>query len=252
MSQRPVVIIGNWKMNKTIAEARQFISALAPVAAKSKREVGIALPFTMLNTAAEIAMETTIMIGAQNVSDKDHGAYTGEVSCAMVKDAGATFTLVGHSERRHIFHENDAMINEKIIKCLKIGINPVFCIGETLDEHQSGNKRKILEQQILQGLKGLEQKQVEDLVIAYEPVWAIGTNRAATPDIVQETHAYCRNVIAKEWGKKVADHVVIQYGGSVTATNAAALLEQTDVDGLLVGGASLTLDSFSKIVLAGI
>lgn len=252
MDQRPTLIIGNWKMNKTIAEARSFISGLALIMSQSKFQVGLAVPFTVMATAAESALETPVMIGAQNVSNHDHGAYTGEVSCEMIKDAGATFALIGHSERRHLFHEYDKLVNEKIINCLKWNIRPIFCIGETLEEHQSGNAREVLARQIEHGLKGLTQTQVETLVIAYEPVWAIGTNQAATPGVVQETHAFCRSIVAKELGKKTADHILIQYGGSVSPANAAALLEKPDVDGLLVGGASLKLDSFSKIVLARI
>ena len=252
MNPRPTVITGNWKMNKTIAEARSFISGLALVMSQSKFQVGLAVPYTLLASAVETANKTSIMIGAQNVSNQDQGAYTGEISCGMIKDVGATFSLVGHSERRHLFHENDKVVNEKILNCLKWNIQPIFCIGETLEEHQSGKAYEVLSRQIEQGLKGITQTQVETLVIAYEPVWAIGTNQAATPDVVQETHVFCREIVAKEWGKKAADHVVIQYGGSVTSANAAALLEQNDVDGLLVGGASLTLDSFSKIVLARI
>lgn len=252
MKQRPTLIIGNWKMNKTIAEARGFISGLALVMSQSAFQVGLAVPFTMLAVAAETALETPIKIGAQNVSDRDEGAFTGEISVKMIKDAGATFSLVGHSERRHLFHEDDELVNRKIKKVLELNIKPIFCIGETLAEHQSGKAHAILSNQMIQGLKGLSPHQIESLAIAYEPVWAIGTNQAATPEVVQETHAFCRSFLAKEWGPKVAERVVIQYGGSVSPANAVALLEQPDVDGLLIGGASLSLDSFSKIVLARI
>lgn len=252
MKPRPTVIIGNWKMNKTMAETRSFISGLALVMSQSTFQVGLAVPFTSLAAAAETALKTPIMIGAQNVSDSDEGAYTGEISCKMIKDAGAIFSLIGHSERRHLFNEDDALINRKIKKALEFGIKPIFCIGETLAQHQSGNAQAVLGGQILQGLKGLTQSQLEFLTLAYEPVWAIGTHQAATPNVVQETHAFCRKFLAKEWGKEVAERVVILYGGSVSPANAAALLDQPDVDGLLVGGASLSLDSFSKIVLARI
>lgn len=250
MKNRPTFIIGNWKMNKTIAETRSFISGLALVMHHNHHEVGLAVPFTSIAAAAEAAAHTPIMIGAQNVSNHDHGAYTGEVSCQMIKDAGARFSLAGHSERRHLFHENDSLVNKKIEKMLEYGIKPVFCIGETLEEHESGKTEAVLQKQIVQGLKGLSQDQVAFTVIAYEPVWAIGTGKAATPEMVQETHAFCRAVLAKEWGKNVADQVILQYGGSVNPSNAVELLKQPDVDGLLVGGASLTLDTFSKIILA--
>jgi triosephosphate isomerase len=252
MKKRQAFIIGNWKMNKTIAETRSFISGLALTMHESHYKVGLAIPFTSLAVATEAAAQTPILIGAQNVSNYDHGAYTGEISCMMIKDAGASFALAGHSERRHLFQENDSLVNKKIEKMLEYHIKPVFCIGETLEEHQAGKTEDVLSRQILQGLKGLTYKQLELITIAYEPVWAIGTGKAATPNIVQETHAFCRTVLTKEWGKSAADNVILQYGGSVTPANAAELLKQPDVDGLLVGGASLSLDSFSKIVLAHI
>lgn len=239
-------------MNKTLAETRSFISGLALAMPQSIFQAELAVPFTMIATAVEVARNTPIKIGAQNVSDCDEGAYTGEISSKMIKDAGASFALIGHSERRHLFHEDDLLINKKIKKVLEIGIKPVFCIGETLDQHQSGQAYERLSHQMMLGLKDLTPDQIESLAIAYEPVWAIGTNQAATPDIVQETHAFCRSFLAKEWGKPCADRVVIQYGGSVSPTNAAALLSQPDVDGLLVGGASLSLDSFSAIMLVHI
>ena len=252
MKHRSTVIIGNWKMNKTIAETREFISGLALVMSQSDFQVGLAVPFTMLPVAAETASETTIKIGAQNVSDQEKGAFTGEISARMIKDAGAVFSLVGHSERRHLFHEDDPLINEKIKKLLELKIQPIYCIGETLTEHQSRHAHSVLGNQMEQGLKGLSSNQIESLAIAYEPVWAIGTNQAATPDVVQDTHAFCRSFLAKKWGEKTADRVVIQYGGSVNSANAADLLNQPDVDGLLIGGASLSLDSFIKIVLTRI
>jgi len=239
-------------MNKTIAETRSFISGLALEMHRSTFLVGLAVPFTSLAIASELAKETPILIGAQNVSEHSHGAYTGEISCSMIKDVGASFVLIGHSERRHYFHENNTLVNKKIKKVIESKIQPVLCIGETLEEHQSGKTHSVLSNQILECLQGLNPAQVGTIVIAYEPVWAIGTNQAATPEIVQETHAFCRSVLAKEWGKELADLMIIQYGGSVTPANAAAILEKPDVDGLLVGGASLTLDSFSKIVLARI
>lgn len=248
IKSRPTLIIGNWKMNKTIAEARSFISALSVAVSQSRFQVGLAVPFTLIAVAAETASGTSIAIGAQNVSDYDEGAYTGEISCAMIKDAGASFALVGHSERRHLFHESDALVNRKIKKNLAAGIKPIFCIGETLAEHQSRKTQQVLSHQILEGLKGLTESQIESLTIAYEPVWAIGTQQAASPHIVQETHAFCRYFLAKEWGQKAADLVTLQYGGSVSPANATAFLIEPDVDGLLVGGASLNVDSFNKIV----
>lgn len=249
MSQRPTVIIGNWKMNKTIAETRSFISGLALAISEATAKIGIAVPFTSMAAASQTAQDTLIKIGAQNISDFDEGAYTGEISCKMIQDAGASFALIGHSERRRLFHEDDALVNRKIKKALEWGVQPVFCIGETLEEHQSGKAYDVLSRQMSTGLKGLEANQIESLLIAYEPVWAIGTNKAATPDIVQETHAFCRAYLACEWGERAANRVVIQYGGSVSPANADVLMRQPDVDGLLVGGASLSLDAFTKIML---
>jgi triosephosphate isomerase (TIM) len=249
MKQRPTVITGNWKMNKTLAETRSFISGLGLVIAQSSFKVGLAVPFTGLFAAADAALETPIQIGAQNMSEFNAGAYTGEISCEMIKDAGASFVLLGHSERRHLFHEDNALINRKIKKALEFGVKPVFCIGETLAEHQSGKTQAVLSDQMAIGLDGITASQMKSLTLAYEPVWAIGTNQAATPEIAQETHAFCRQFLAKKWGQKVAEEMVIQYGGSVNPSNARDLLEQPDIDGLLIGGASLSLDSFSKIIL---
>lgn len=249
MPHRPKVIIGNWKMNKTIAEAKSFISGLALAAKQSAFQIGLAVPFTMIDAAAETARGTVIRIGAQDVADREEGPYTGEVSAKMIVDAGASFVLVGHSERRRCFHEDDAMVNRKIQGVLKVGIQPVCCIGETQEERQSGQAYSVLRRQLLQGLHGLSKEAIASLSIAYEPVWAIGTSQVATPEIAQETHAFCRSVIADTWGKEAADRLIIQYGGSVNPTNAAALLAQSDIDGLLVGNASLSLEAFTSIVL---
>lgn len=249
MPSRPKVIIGNWKMNKTIAEAKSFILGLASAAKESVFQVGVAVPFTMIDTAAKAAQGTKIKIGAQDVADREEGPYTGEVSPKMIQDAGASFVLIGHSERRRCFHEDDATINRKIHGALKAGVQPICCIGETQEERQSGMAHSVLRRQLQQGLHGLTKDEVASLAIAYEPVWAIGNNQVATPEIAQETQAFCRHVISESWGKEIADHLVIQYGGSVNPTNAAALLAQADIDGLLIGNASLSLETFTNIVL---
>ena len=246
------VIIGNWKMNQTIADAKKFISELIPLLAQCTYQIGLAVPFTALATAAESAKNTPLMVGAQNISNHEQGAYTGEISGAMIKEAGASFVLIGHSERRRLFHEMDKVVNEKIRKSLEWNITPVFCIGETLDAHQEGKTKDVLTRQIMEGLKGLTSDQVQSMIIAYEPVWAIGSNQAATPVVVQEAHVFCRSMLAEGWGKETANKVVIQYGGSVTPANTASFLEQPDVNGLLVGGASLSFETFSKIVLTRI
>lgn len=244
--RRPKIIIGNWKMHKVIAEARSFVSGLA--LAHCSCQVGLAVPYTLISAAAEAARGTSIIIGAQNVSDHVQGPFTGEISSRMLKDAGATFVIVGHSERRQLFHEDDALVNRKIKCVINDGLRPLMCIGETLEQYEEGKSHDVLHVQLMRGLHGLSPSQVEHSIIAYEPVWAVGTDRTPSPKAVEEAHAYCRKVIASEWGKDTAEHIIIQYGGSVKPENAGAFLDLEDVDGLLVGGASLTLESFSKIL----
>lgn len=245
---RPTVITGNWKMNKTISETRTFVSGLSVAAIYSTAKVGIAVPFTMIVAAAEAARGTVIAVGAQNVSDTIEGAYTGETSAGMVKDAGATFAIVGHSERRRLFHENNELVNRKAKVALDTGLQVIVCIGETPEQHKNGQAKTVVKEQLLKSFSGFTKEQMKQVILAYEPIWAVGTNQTATPEIAQDIHQFCRKVVAEQWGEAVADELVIQYGGSVTPDNAAALLEQPDVDGLLIGGASLSLESFSKIV----
>lgn len=252
MPPRSVTIIGNWKMHQTIAEAERFVAELAPLMSHTSHHVGLAVPFTLLAPAAKASAGTVIAIGAQNVSDYEAGPYTGEISPAMILDAGGAFVLVGHSERRRLFHEDNAVVNRKLRNSLQVGLKPVCCIGETLEQHQSGKTHDVLRSQLLQCLDGLSANQIAHLTVAYEPVWAIGTNRAATPEMAQETQTFCRSVIETEWGKRAGERITILYGGSVNPNNAASLLAQPDVDGLLVGNASLNVDSFAKIVLGPI
>lgn len=245
---RRKVIIGNWKMHKTIGEATAFIAGLTPTAKEVASMVGLAVPFTALASAAAAAKGTVIAIGAQNVSQAEGGAYTGEISCAMIKDAGAIFALVGHSERRRYHHEDDGMVNRKVHGLLAAGLQPVVCVGETLSEMESGRMKEVLHRQLTQGLHGLTAEQLEASLIAYEPVWAIGTGKAASPEDARLAHAYCRSVIKEVWGEAVSSKARLLYGGSVTVQNAAELGHQEGVDGLLIGGASLSLNTFSEIV----
>jgi triosephosphate isomerase len=247
-SVRPTVIIGNWKMHKTIAESAAFVTSLAFVVRHSSTQVGLAVPYTMITAAADAARGALIAIGAQNVFDAEEGPYTGEISCRMLKDAGASFVIIGHSERRHLFHEDNAWINRKVKRALNDGLRVVLCIGETLEQHQTGKTHAVLHEQLTECLKDVGERQIESLIIAYEPVWAIGTNQTATPEIAQASHHFIRNEIAKKWGKPASERLIIQYGGSVKPENAAALLNEPDIDGLLVGGASLVLDAFVKII----
>lgn len=243
---RPMTIIGNWKMHKKIPEARSFVSGLA--VAHYTCRVGLAVPFTMISTTSEAARGTPIMIGAQNVSAYQDGPYTGEISSAMLKDAGASFAIVGHSERRELFHEDNEVINKKIKQLLAEAIKPVVCVGESLQQQQEGKAHDVLHEQIAKCLNGLSPEQVEHLILAYEPVWAIGTGEAATLESVEAAHAFCRKVVANGWGCDTAEHIVMLYGGSVKPENAKGLLEIEDVDGLLIGGASLSPETFSKIL----
>lgn len=250
-THRPLLIIGNWKMHKTLPEASdfvaQFVAAYTPL---DNLEVGLAVPYTSIAPLAQLAQDkgSPLLIGAQNMNDCSEGAFTGEVAAAMLKEAGAQFVLLGHSERRRLFGEDDAFINRKVKKAASIGLRPVLCVGETEEEYEEKKTEAVLEQQLTLGLEGIPSTELGNLVIAYEPVWAIGTGRSATPKIAEEAHAFCRSVLVKLLTKTLAKKVPILYGGSVTPSNAASLLEQEEIDGLLIGGASLSLESFLQIV----
>ena len=250
-SSRPTVIVGNWKMYKTVEESLTFLRELAPLIANASNRVYLAVPFTAIKPMAEEAKKISqIVIGAQNMSDVSEGAFTGEISAFMLKDVGAQFVILGHSERRKIFHEDNAFINKKVKKALEEKIQPILCIGETLEERESKKTEDVLKSQILECLLDVSADQLDGLLLAYEPVWAIGTSLPATPEIAEEVHQLCRRVVSEKWGADVAEKIVILYGGSVKPNNAGVLLSQADIDGLLVGGASLSSTSFSQIVNA--
>lgn len=246
--RRPTIIVGNWKMHKTIAEAKSFVDKLAPSAANTKAGVWLAVPFTAIQASAEVAKPTRIVIGAQNAHEQESGAFTGEISCSMLKDAGASFVILGHSERRKLFHETDICINKKVKRALHDKLRPIVCVGETLEQHQAGQAFSVIEQQLSQSLKDLNSIEIENIILAYEPTWAIGTNLTATPEQAENIHKFCREFLSHQWTSSVAEKIVILYGGSVKPDNASALLRESDVDGLLVGGSSLSVDSFSKII----
>ncbi len=245
---RSPLIIGNWKMFKTIVETKIFVSGLAVAINHANIQIGLAVPFTMIAAAAEVARGTSILIGGQNVFEENEGAFTGEISPYHLKDAGASFVLIGHSERRRLFKEDDMRVNKKIKSALAAGLRVVMCIGESLEDHEAGKTFSILENQLKTGLVGVPKEHLGNFVLAYEPVWAIGTGLTATPDVAEAAHRFCRNLISQLYDKATADHVLIQYGGSVGLDNAVALLDQPDIDGLLIGGASLNLDTFIKII----
>lgn len=245
---RPVVIAGNWKMYKTGEQAKKFISELTPLIKNSSALIYLAVPFTAIKSAVEQAKNSAITIGAQNMHDATEGAFTGEISASMLVEAGAKFVILGHSERRKIFNESDDFINKKMVRALKEKLQPILCIGETLAEREQDKTEQVLESQLAGCLKDIDKKDLKNLIIAYEPVWAIGTNQTATPEMAQEAHLLCRKWLSEKYGEEFAQSIVIQYGGSVKPENAGTLLKMPDIDGLLVGGASLTVESFSKII----
>lgn len=244
---RTPVIAANWKMNKTIKESREFLAQLVPLVNDINAEIFVAVPFTAIYSSAKEASDTNIVIGAQNMNDHEKGAFTGEISGEMLKEAGAQFVILGHSERREIFHESNSFINKKVKKALEYGLQAVLCVGESAKEREDGVEAKVIKDQLTACLDGVELEQMNDVIIAYEPVWAIGTGKTATPEMAEDAHKICRDVINQKFGKKVAEAVRIIYGGSVKPESMATLMKQEDIDGVLVGGASLEVTSFAKI-----
>lgn len=240
--------IGNWKMYKTAREAADFIEELIPLVERCGVNIYLSVPFTSIHSASQYAKETNIVIGAQNMNDSREGAFTGEIASLMLKEAGASFVLLGHSERRWVFNESNAFIHKKVIRALQDDIQPVLCIGETAEEHKNGDTQEVLEEQILSALDGIPKEEAEDLILAYEPVWAIGTGKTPTPNEIQEVHAFCREILSDVFGKKKSQSIPILYGGSVKPENVATITNEKDVDGVLVGGASLDSKSFSQII----
>jgi triosephosphate isomerase (TIM) len=246
---RTKFVAGNWKMFTTLATATRLARAVAEGVASEKRvRVAVCPPFPYLAAVAEALRGSTVALGAQNLYPEKEGAYTGEVSPTMLLDVGARLVILGHSERRHKLGETDLFINRKVLAALAAGLEVILCVGETLQERDAGSTYAILARQIQSGLAGVDENSLAGLVVAYEPVWAIGTGRNATPEQAQEAHAFIRGQIAANLGEESARRLPIQYGGSVKAENAASLLSQPDVDGALVGGASLKADQFLAIV----
>lgn len=246
---RTPAIAANWKMFKTTHETLAYVRELgALVKDVPGVEIIIAPPFTALTTAAEAARNTTIGIAAQNMSAEKEGAFTGEISATMLKDAGATYVILGHSERRKLYGETDASINRKVHAAIAAELVPIVCVGETLEEREGGKMPEVLDRQVKDGLEGLTGEQVADIIIAYEPVWAIGTGRNATPEQADEAHRHIRTRLKQWFGAPAAESCRIQYGGSVKPDNITALINLPDVDGALVGGAGLTVPSFFGII----
>lgn len=246
---RQPVIAGNWKMYKTIAETSQFVKELAnKVANVTHCEIIVAPPFTALRAASEAARGSRIRIAAQDFHWDKEGAHTGDVSAAMLLDAGATHVIIGHSERRHDHGETDEQVNRKVKAALASGLTSIVCVGETLAEREAAQTESVLSRQFDRGFSGLTASDFSRMMVAYEPVWAIGTGRTATPEMAAESHRFFRGLALKAFGEVVASDLRILYGGSVKPANIAGLMAQDEIDGALVGGASLQLDSFTAIV----
>ena len=248
---RKSLIAGNWKMNLLVADGVKLVNELKPLVAKASNvEIVVCPTFPALSAVGEAIKGSNIALGGQNCYTKTSGAFTGETSPQMLQDVGCTWVIIGHSERRQYFKESDAFLNEKLKFALAAGLKVMFCIGETLEEREGGKMNDVLSRQTLDGLDGLSEADFDNVAIAYEPVWAIGTGVTASPEQAQEAHAYVRGLVRGKFGAAVADKVRIQYGGSVKADNAAELMAKPDVDGALVGGAALKADSFAGIVNA--
>ncbi|MCI8443937.1 MAG: triose-phosphate isomerase [Clostridia bacterium] len=245
---RKKVIAGNWKMNLLPNEAIKLIEDLAPLVKDTENEVILCVPYTDLFYALLTAQGTNIKIGAQNMHFEEKGAYTGEISGEMLKAIKVEYVIIGHSERRQYFNETDETVNKKIKAAFTYGLKPIVCVGETLEEREAGKTVEIITKQTELALEGLDKEQVKNTIIAYEPIWAIGTGKTATNEDANNSIKEIRNKIAKIYGQEVASSVIIQYGGSVKSSNAKELFEMSDIDGGLVGGASLEADEFSKIV----
>ncbi len=245
---RKKVIAGNWKMNMLPDAAIRFIDELTPLVKNSENEVVLCVPYTDLFYSLLTAQNTNIKIGAQNMHWEESGAYTGEISGEMLKAIGVEYVIIGHSERRQYFAETDETVNKKIKSAFKYDLKPIVCVGETLEEREAGKAEEIITSQTEKALDGLTNEQVENTIIAYEPIWAIGTGKTATSEDANNAIKAIRNKISNIYGQMVAERVIIQYGGSVKASNAKELFTMSDIDGGLVGGASLKSKEFADIV----
>ncbi|MDD4899729.1 MAG: triose-phosphate isomerase [Candidatus Omnitrophica bacterium] len=248
---RKTIIAGNWKMYKTINEAIELVNGLKRELFNldsATIETVVCPTFTALSSVAEVLVESEIQLGAQDCFWQEEGAFTGEISCKMVKDTGAKFVIIGHSERRQFFGETNDSVNKKIKAALQTGLTPIVCVGETLAEREKGITNKILEDHVKGAFKDLSQEDALKLVVAYEPVWAIGTGKTATPAQAEEAHKFIRDLIKNMYNIEAAGSIRIQYGGSVKPENISELMQQPDIDGALVGGASLKIESFAAIV----
>ncbi len=247
--ERKLIIAGNWKMNKTAAEGLDLVRGLKMELANVKEvDIVVCPPYTALSEVSKAVLDSNIRLGAQNMSENNVGAYTGEIAAGMLKEFSVRYVILGHSERRQYQKESDALIAKKALAVHAASLKPIVCVGETLAEREGGLTEKVLETQVLGSLAGLSKEQMNETVVAYEPVWAIGTGKTATTAQAQDTHAFIRGLLVKMFDDVVARRVRIQYGGSVKPSNARELMSQPDVDGALVGGAALEVRSFGDII----
>lgn len=244
------IIAGNWKMNNNRVQAEELIAKLIPLVADTNNTVIICVPFTDLCKAVKLTKGTNIHVGAQNCHWKESGAYTGEIAPSMLTELGVEYVVIGHSERRAYFGETDATVLLRTKAALAAGLKPIVCIGETLDERNGGKMEEVLKRQVSEGFKDVTAEELANVIVAYEPVWAIGTGVTATDEQANDAIAYVRGVFAEKYGKEVADALYIQYGGSMNDKNAAGLLAMPQIDGGLIGGASLVAEKFSAVVHA--
>jgi triosephosphate isomerase len=251
--ERKLIIAGNWKMNKTVAEALDLVRGLKLELASVKEvDIVVCPPFTALGEVSKAILDSNLRLGAQNMSEQNVGAYTGEVAAVMLKEFSVRYVILGHSERRQYQRESDTLISKKALAAHAASLKPIVCVGETLAEREGGQTQKVLEAQVTGSLAGFSKDQMGETVLAYEPVWAIGTGKTATTAQAQEAHAFIRQLLVRMFDETVARRARIQYGGSVKPSNARELMSQPDVDGALVGGASLEVRSFADIIKGSI
>jgi len=245
---RKPIIAGNWKMHKTMNEALKFTNDIKDEASKTDVEIVICCPFTVISEVKKAIDGTKVKLGAQNMHWEEEGAFTGEISASMLKDLGVDYVIIGHSERRRYFNETDEIVNKKVIKAIEKGLKPIICVGETLNEREKNKTFDIVKRQTLVALEGVGRDEIIDVVIAYEPIWAIGTGKTASSRDANEVIAYIRSLLQNKYGSEISEEVRIQYGGSVKPSNATEIMNEADIDGALVGGASLKAEEFLEIV----
>lgn len=246
---RRMIIAGNWKMNMDAGSAGNLAKGIVGrLGSRTEPVVVLCPPFPLLSTVNLVVKDSPVKLGGQNLHHEEKGAFTGEVSDVMLDSVGCSYVIIGHSERRSIFGETDEFLNKKLLRTLSGNLTPIFCIGETLEERETGKTFDVVKRQIKRGLKDIELKTGQELVIAYEPVWAIGTGKTATPEQAEEVHLYIRELLIKRFDEKIADNITVQYGGSMKPENAKELLSKPNIDGGLIGGASLKADAFNAII----